>query len=198
MAIADEGGIEALSMRSIATKLGVEAMSLYHHVANKEDILDGIVDMVFAEAGHTPEEGEWRPAIRAREISTRAVLMRHRWAVGLMDSRANLGPATMRHHNARIGILRNNGFSMADISHIVATLDAYVFGFVLQERSLPGAAPEEIDVMAQGLLDSHALDEYPHVRTFTLEHVLKRGFSFGAQFEWGLDLVLDGIAAQAD
>lgn len=193
MEIADAGGMEALTMRGLARELGVEAMSLYHHVTNKEDILDGMIDRVFEEIGLPPAGVGWRTALRARALSVRSVLMRHRWAVGLMDSRQSPGPATLRHHDTVIGILRAEGFSIKEIAHSGALLDAYIFGFVLQEKSLPGAGSEETEALVTAILEQLPANEYPHIRAFTLEHVLQPGYDFAGEFEYGLDLILDGL-----
>ncbi|MDQ3388516.1 MAG: TetR/AcrR family transcriptional regulator [Gemmatimonadota bacterium] len=196
--LADEHGIEALTMRRLGSALGVEAMSLYNHVANKDDILDGLIDLVFEEIGLPARDVDWRTALRRRAVSAREVLMRHRWAVGLMDSRSTPGAATLRHHDTVIGILRASGFSMREIAHSGALLDAYIFGFVLQEKSLPGASPEETEAIVAALLEQLPPDEYPHLRAFTVEHVLQPEYDFGKEFEYGLDLILDGLERERE
>jgi AcrR family transcriptional regulator len=135
-------------------ELGVEAMSLYHHVPNKDAILDGVVDAVFAAIELPPVAADWRAAIRARAGSARVVLARHSWALGLMDSRRNPGPATLRHHDAVLGVLREAGFSVAMATHAVSLLDSYIAGFVLQESSLPMATPADVADVAGGILAS--------------------------------------------
>ena len=129
MDIADRSGIAAVTMRSVATELGVQPMSIYHHVANKDAILDGITDLVFAEIGLPEPDEPWRDAMRRRALSARAVFVRHRWATALVSSRTNPGPATMRHHDAVIGNLRAGGFSVAMTAHAFALLDAHVPGY---------------------------------------------------------------------
>ncbi len=196
MALADAEGIDALTMRSLAGELGIEAMSLYHHVANKERILDGMIDIVFDEIGLPAAGLSWSAALRWRAISARRVLMQHRWAVGLMDSRTSMGAATMRHHDTMIGVLRAAGFSMSEVAKVSAVMDSYVFGFVLQERSLPGSSAEEIEAMTTAMLAQFPPDQYPNLRAFAVEHVLQPGFAFGNEFERGLDVVLDGLVAE--
>jgi AcrR family transcriptional regulator len=193
IALADEAGIESLSMRRLGQALGVEAMSLYHHVANKEDLLDGMVDVVFGEVELPSREGDWRTAMRRRADSFRAVLARHRWAIGLVDSRTSPGPATLRHHDAVLGCLRGAGFSVELAAHAFAALDSYVYGFALQERNLPFEAGEQTAELAEAILAQLPADEYPHLVELTVDHVLQPGYDFGNEFAFGLDLVLDGL-----
>ena len=137
IALCDEGGIESLSMRKLGQQLGVEAMSLYNHVANKDDILDGIVDVVVNEIDVPPIGDDWKAALRQRANSARAVLSRHPWATGLIESRTNPGPATLRYYDSVIGSLREAGFSIEMAAHAFSALDSYIYGFALQEVSLP-------------------------------------------------------------
>jgi AcrR family transcriptional regulator len=192
VALADEAGLEALSMRKLGQALGVEAMSLYNHVAGKEALLDGMVDLVFAEI-ELPTGDEWKKALRQRAISMREALARHRWAVGLMESRTNPGAVTLRQHDAVIGCLLAAGFSMELTAHAFAAIDSYVYGFALQEKGLPFDTPEQTAEMAQAMLAHFPVDEFPHLAAFTREHVLRPGYDFGAEFEFGLDLLLDGL-----
>jgi AcrR family transcriptional regulator len=193
IALADEAGIESLSMRRLGQALGVEAMSLYHHVANKEDLLDGMVDVVFGEVELPFREGDWRTAMRRRADSFRAVLARHRWAIGLVDSRTAPGPATLRHHDAVLGCLRGAGFSVELAAHAFAALDSYLYGFALQERNLPLEAGEQTAELAEAILAQLPAEEYPHLVELTVDHVLQPGYDFGNEFAFGLDLVLDGL-----
>jgi len=191
--LADEVGIDALTMRKLAEVLGVEAMSLYNHVANKDDLLDGMVDIVFGEID-LPSGGDWKTAMRQRAISARQVLRRHRWAIGRMESRRSPGPATLRHHDAVLACLRGGGLSMELTAHAYAVLDSYIYGFALQEATLPfddGAGTAEL---AQEILEPMPLDAYPHLVEFATEHALQPGYSFGNSFEVGLDLILDGLS----
>src|SRR3954471_1638947 len=141
--VADRGGIGSLTIRSLAQELGVKPMSVYHYVANKEEILDGIVDIVFSEIDLPSAGGDWRHEMRGRATSARAVLRRHRWAIGLMESRTSPGPATLRHHDAVIGCLRASGFSIALTAHAYSLLDSYIYGFALQEAGLPFESGDE-------------------------------------------------------
>jgi AcrR family transcriptional regulator len=192
VALADEAGIESLSMRKLGQALGVEAMSLYHHVPGKEALLDGMVDAVFAEID-LPAGGDWKKALRQRAVSMRAALARHRWAVGLMESRSNPGATTLRQHDAVIGCLLAAGFSMELTAHAFAAVDSYVYGFALQEKGLPFDTPEQTAEMAQAMLAHFPVDEFPHLAAFTRQHVMRPGYDFGAEFEFGLDLLLDGL-----
>jgi AcrR family transcriptional regulator len=193
VALADASGSETLSMRKLGEALGVEAMSLYNHVANKEDLLDGMIDVVFAEIDLPTGWADWRAAMRQRAISARRVLSRHGWAIGLMESRSSPGPATLRHHDAVIGCLRDAGFSIELAAHAFSVLDSYIYGFALQERSLPFPTPEQTADLAQDILASFPADKYPHLAELTARHVLQPGYDYGDEFEFGLDLILDGL-----
>jgi AcrR family transcriptional regulator len=197
VALADEGGIGALSMRKLGQVLGVEAMSLYNHVASKGDLLDGMVDVVFGEIGLPPADGGWRPAMRQRAIAVRAVLSRHRWAIGLMESRRSPGPATLRHHDAVLGCLREAGFSVELTAHAYSLLDSYIYGFALQEASLPFGTPEETAQVTREIADQMPAGEYPYLAEMATAHVLQPGYQYGSEFEIGLDLVLDALERTA-
>jgi AcrR family transcriptional regulator len=193
VAFADESGIGSLSMRKLGEVLGVEAMSLYNHVANKSELLDGMVDVVFGEIDLPSGESDWRSAMRQRAISARTVLSRHRWAIGLMESRTTPGPATLRHHDAVIGSLRGGGFSVAMAAHAFSVLDSYIYGFALQEANLPFDTGEETAELAQAILAQFPADEFPHLTELTVEHVLQPGYDYGNEYAFGLDLILDGL-----
>ena len=193
VSLADEGGIEALTMRKLARELGVEAMSLYYHVANKDDILDGMVDVVFGEIDLRSGDAGWKTAMRERAISTRTVLSLHPWASSMMQSRPNPGPALLRHHNWVIGTLSEAGFSIELTAHAFSAMDAYVYGFALQEETLPFETVEDVAEIAEAFLEQFPTDEYPHLAEFTVEHVMQPGYSYSDEFEFGLDLVLDGL-----
>lgn len=196
MALADEKGAAGVTMRAIATRLGVEAMSLYNHVAGREDILNGMVDAVFGEIDlptirqPTPD---WKTAMRDRATSSRTVLRRHPWAVGLMDSRSQPGPATLRHHNAVLGALRAGGFSVPLAAHAFSVIDSYLYGFVLQELSLPFTNSAELDEVAADILRELPTDAYPHLTELITEHALKPGYNYADEFEFGLSLILDAL-----
>jgi AcrR family transcriptional regulator len=191
--LADAEGIESLTMRRLGEELGVEAMSLYRHVANKVDLLDGMIDGVFAEIDLPSARTDWTTAMRQRAISVRAVMSRHPWATGLMESRTTPGPATLRHHDAVIGTLRGAGFSIALAAHAFSALDSYIYGFALQEASLPFDTAEETTELAQAILARMSPDAYPHLTEMATEHVLQPGYDYGDEFEFGLDLILDGL-----
>jgi AcrR family transcriptional regulator len=194
--LADREGLHHLSMRALAKDLGVEAMSLYHHVSSKEDVLDGMVDHVVDEM-HLPEIGsdDWRGELRRRSVSGREVLLRHPWAVGLMDSRRSAGMSSLRHHDAVIGCLREAGFSLAMVSHAFALLDAHLYGFMVQELSLPTTDDVGLGDLAAEILGS-SLDQLPHMAEFTRDYVLQPGYRFGDEFEVGLDMVLDVLESR--
>jgi len=191
--LADQGGLEALSMRKLGQALGVEAMALYYHFANKERVLDGIVDLVFGEIDVPAIGGDWKAAMRRRAISVRDALARHRWAIGLMESRTNPGPANLRHHDAVIGCLRAAGFDMAMAAHAYSALDAYIYGFALTKMNLPFESTTDIAEMAETMLEPFPLGEYPNLADFISEHAMKPGYDFGDEFEYGLDVILDGL-----
>ncbi|TCM44265.1 TetR/AcrR family transcriptional regulator [Kribbella sp. VKM Ac-2568] len=197
VALADKEGLGSLSMRKLAQELGVEAMSLYHHVKNKEDILDGMVDHVFAEIELPVEGDEWKPAMRDRARSARAALTRHPWAISIMDSRAAPGPATLRHHNAVIGACRRAGFSVQMAAHAFSLLDSYIFGFVLQEVNLPFDESAVIPEVVESMMLPYSPEDYPYLTEFTTEYILQPGYKFGAEFEYGLALLIDSLEAAA-
>jgi AcrR family transcriptional regulator len=191
VAVADEAGLGALTMRSLASELGVRPMSLYHYVASKDEILDGIVDLVFSEIELAAGEGDWRSQMRRRAISARHALRRHPWAIGLMESRANPGPATLRHHDATLGTLRAAGFSVAMTAHAYALLDSYIYGFALQEAALPFSS-ETVTEATEAIMEAFA-GEYPHLTEMAAEHILRPGYDFGDEFEIGLTVILDAL-----
>jgi len=193
VALADENGIGTLTMRRLADSLRVEPMSLYHHVANKDEILDGMVDIVFREIELPSAHAEWNSAMRDRAASARDALRRHPWAISLMQSRTTPGPATLRHHDAIIGCLRDAGFAIDLAAHAISAIDSYLYGFAMQELSLPFSTPEETAAMAVTFLDQFPAEEYPHLAELTTEHVLRPGYDYGDEFEFGLSLILDGL-----
>jgi AcrR family transcriptional regulator len=193
IAVADESGIESLTMRKLAERLDVKAMSLYYHVANKEEVLDGIVDIVFGEISIPRVGADWKPAMRDRAISVRRVLRDHPWATSLMQSRVNPGPAVLRHHDSVIGCLRQGGFSVPMAAHAFSVMDAYIYGFALQEKTLPFETSEEVAAIAEMILQQMPPEEYPYLAELTVDHVLQPGYSYSDEFEFGLDLVLDGL-----
>ncbi|MFI7064675.1 TetR/AcrR family transcriptional regulator [Kribbella sp. NPDC050124] len=194
VAVADAGGIGGLTIRSLAQELGVKPMSVYYHVANKEEILDGIVDYVFSQIDLPSADGDWRTEMRKRAESARQVLRRHSWAIGLMESRTSPGPATLRHHNAVLGTLRAAGFSVEKTAHAYALLDSYIYGFAIQEASLPFEGPDSVAQVSEAIMERFATGEYPHMVEIATEYTNKGGYDFGNEFEFGLTLILDGLA----
>ena len=193
IALADTAGIEALTMRRLGEELGVEAMSLYNHVANKDDLLYGMIDRVYSEIDLPSHEEEWKTALRKRSISFRDALSRHPWATGLKDSGTRPGPSTLRHHDRVIGTLRNGGFSVALAAHAFSAVDSYIYGFAMQEKSLPYTTQEESAAMAQVFLANLPGDEYPYLAELTTQHVLQPGYRYADEFPFGLDLLLDAL-----
>ena len=192
--VADAGGVASLTIRSLADKLGVKPMSVYHYVANKDEILDAIVDLVFAEIDLPRAGGDWRAEMRRRAVSARQVLRRHPWAIALLQSRTSPGPATLRHHDAFIGTLRAAGFSIVMTAHAFAAIDSYVYGFALSEAALPIHGPEPVPDVAESMMRGYDAAAYPHLTEFTTEHVIRPGYDFGAEFRYGLELIVDGLA----
>lgn len=192
--VADAGGYTAVTMRNVGAELGVEAMSLYHHVANKDALLDALVEWVFSRIELPSAETAWREGMRTRAASLRDVLVRHPWALTLLDSRTNPGPALLRHHDAVIGCLRRGGFPIALAAQAFSVIDAYVYGFALTERNLPFDADTNDQAVdfAAGILP--ALGDFPHLVEL-VEHLTGPGaYSFSAQFADGLDIILDELA----
>jgi AcrR family transcriptional regulator len=204
VALAARDGIDSLTMRKLADELGAGAMSLYHYVPNKEELLDGMVDIVFGEIELPPTGVDWRTAMRRRANSTREVLNRHRWAVGLMESRATPGPASFRVHDAVLGCLREGGFSVEMTIQAYSVLDAYIYGFALQEKSVPfedaegaaGVAEEQARQFAEDAQKQQTAalaEEFPYLAEIVAGHVAEVGYDFAAAFEYGLDLILDAL-----
>jgi AcrR family transcriptional regulator len=191
--LADEAGLESLTMRALGEQLGVEAMSLYHYVANKDELLDGMVEVVFSEIELPTTDVDWKTAMRRRAVSTRQALARHRWAVGLLQSRTSPGPANFRLVNAVLGCLREAGFSVENATHAYSAQDAYIYGFALQEKTLPVDTPGELAEAADNMRRQFSAGEYPHIAETITEHVTKSGYDFADEFEFGLDLILDGL-----
>jgi AcrR family transcriptional regulator len=200
--MADANGIESLSMRSLGRELGVEAMSLYNHVANKEDLLDGIADIVVGEIALPASGEDWQSAMRRRAISAREMLSRHPWAGAVIDSRSTPSPARLRYPEAVLGNLRQAGFSVEMAVHAFFTVDAYIYGFAVQEQNLPSGTPQELAAISELTLSALPADQYPSLREIMTDLVLAKGFDYADEFEFGLELILDGLerarAAGAD
>ncbi len=194
--LADRVGLGALTMRRLGSELGVEAMSLYKHVANKEEILDGIVELVIGEIEIPDQGAHWKGAMRRRAFSARAVLSLHSWAIGLLEARGSTGPAALRYVDTILGSLRSAGFSIENAAHAFWLLDSYVYGHVIQETSMPISASEDRTDSERSLLEPHTIDEYPHLVEIA-EHAQRSGFSFDSEFEFGLDLILEALEQTA-
>lgn len=196
--LADQIGIDAFTIRKLADAIDAKPMTIYHHVPNKEAIIDGMVDLVFSEIALPPEDLDWREAMLIRSRSMRRVLALHPWASPLMDSRGTPGMATLRHHDAVLGCFRSAGFSLELTGHAYAVIDAFLYGFALQEATLPATDGDEMTEFASAITEQMPVDLLPHLAEFSIERVMQPGYDFGNEFEFGLNLILDGLAAAAD
>ena len=200
IALADERGLGGLTMRKLAKELGVEAMSLYNHVAGKEDLLDGMIDIVFSEIDAPSAGGDWKAELRKRAVSTRGALRRHPWAVGEMEGRTHHGRSNLHLHNAVLGCLRAAGFSIEMTVHAYSVQDAYIYGFALQETDMSSETPEDFAAEAQRQMVEYesALADYPHLVEVVGGHVAQAGYAYDAEFLFGLDVILDGLERLLD
>lgn len=189
--LADKEGLDALTMRRLGQEVGVEAMSLYNHVKNKDDILDGIVDLVLTDIDVPPAGTDWKKAMRRRSISAHEVLVAHPWAAMQIMSRYSIGPGMTRYLDATLGRLREGGFTIEGALDAWHTLDSHLYGFTLQQLNLPFAADEASRVSAD-VLPGLSAGEFPHV-VEVIGHVMRSGRV--EDFEYGLDLILDGLEA---
>lgn len=195
--LADAGGVDSLSMRTLADELDTAPMSLYRHVANKEDLLDAMIDLVFGEIDVPLRQPDWKAEMRQRAIETRAALSRHRWANGLMESRTHPGPANARYHDAFMGCLRGAGFRFRQAVHAYNAVQSYTYGFCLQEMHLGFETPEESVELAATTLGGHA-EEYPYIAEVAAEFARSGGYDYDEEFEIALDLILDAIQELKD
>lgn len=193
LALADEIGIDALTIRKLAESLGVKPMTIYHHVENKDAIVDAIVDRVFAEITLPDAAEDWRSAVRDRCRSARQVLGRHPWAIPLMESRTTPGPATLAHHDAMLGFLFAGGLPIEVVAHAYAILDSYVYGFALQEAALPFNTDDDISELAGSMVAAMPEGSYPHLVEFTMRQVLQPGYRFADSFDVGLEIIISGL-----
>jgi AcrR family transcriptional regulator len=194
LAVADGGGFDSLSMRNLAQQIGTAPMSLYRHVANKEDLLDEMIDIVFGEVDF-PTDGDWRSAMRHRAMSMHDALQRHPWAIGQMESRRRAGPANLRYHNDSMACLREDaGFSFPMAVHAYSVMDSYIYGFAQLEKGLPGDVPAEAEIRRDAVLDANPdyAERYPYLALIPIE-LRKLNYDYSQEFEFGLDLILDGI-----
>jgi len=190
--LVDRQGLSALTMRGLGAELGVEAMSLYKHVANKDEILDGIVEHILGEIEIPVPNSDWRDAMRRRATSAREVLLRHSWAIGLLESRGMNGPAVMRYTNAVLGTLRAAGFPLDAAAHAYWLLDGFVYGQVIQETNVTAPASSTSPNSTTAEPDEPAMDDYPHLMEM-VAHAANATFSFDQEFEYGLNLILDAL-----
>jgi AcrR family transcriptional regulator len=195
IALADERGLSELTMRKLAKQLGVEAMSLYNHVAGKGDLLDGMIDIVFSEIEAPAAGGDWKAELRKRAVSTREALLRHRWAVGEMEGRTNHGSSNLKLHDAVLGCLRAAGFSIEMTVHAMSVQDAYIYGFALQQTDMSSQTPEDFAAEAQRQMVDYAdaLADFPNLVEVVGGHVAAVGYDYDAEFLFGLDVILDGL-----
>jgi AcrR family transcriptional regulator len=192
LSIMDESGIDTLSMRLLGTRLGVEAMSLYNHVSNKDDIIDGALDLVVAEIAIPAVGDDWRYAMRERAISARIAFKRHPWASALMDSRLSSHPARLRYFDAILGALRRAGFSLDLAARAFSVLDCYVYGFARQQLNMAYSGEEKMEKRAGTIRGIIPFESYPYL-TQMAESAMKAGYDEDADFEFGLTLILDGL-----
>ena len=192
--VADRGGVTRVSMRNVGKELGVEAMSLYHHVAGKEALLDGIADWVFAQMEVPAADAPWRDAMVSRAQSARRAVGTHPWALGLIESRRAPLPALLRHHNAVLACLRTNGFSIPLAAHAFSAIDSYVYGFVLTEVNLPFNESSGADEFAADMQQELPVNEYPYLVELLTNHVVGQDYNYGDdEFDYGLALILDSL-----
>ncbi|HQG70149.1 MAG TPA: TetR/AcrR family transcriptional regulator, partial [Rhodoglobus sp.] len=190
---ADREGVEGLSMRRLADALGAGAMSLYHYVANKDELLDAMVDVVFSEIEPPPEGSDWQSAMRRESESARQVLARHPWAISLMESRTTPGPANLRHREAVTGCLRRAGFSVPMATHANWLLNGYVYGYALQVASLPFDTADELAEMTENVyLPQLPPDEFPYLNE-SAAALVAAGYDPAEEFTFGLDLILAAL-----
>jgi len=197
LTLADSIGLEAFTIRRLAAALEVKPMTIYHHVPSKDAILHGMVERVFADIDLPPDHLPWAKAIRVRCLSARHTLNQHPWAAPLMESRTSPGPFNLRHHEAVLACLRRGGLSWQLTAHAYAILDSYIFGFAFEEANLPATGGDAMIELAKEITAAFDSAEYPTLTAFTAEHVFTPGYSFGNSFEYGLDLIIDGLQRAA-
>ena len=193
VAYADTRGLETLTMRKLAELLDAAPMALYRHVSSKDDLLDGMIDLVYGEIEVPSDDGDWKLAMRHQAISVRETISRHQWAIRLIESSATPRSANLRYHDSVLGILRRSGFSIAMAIHVFTVLDSYVYGFALQQMTMPFDSPEDLTGVAQDILQQFPSDEFPYLAETLSEYVGKSGYDFANEFEFGLDLILDAL-----
>ncbi len=192
MDLADESGIESLTMRELARRLGVEAASLYNHVAGKDDVLVGMADLVVAEIDLPSEGVDWKEAMRLRAVSAREVFARHPWAAGLIDSRERSGPSGLSYADRVLGTLLRAGFSPGVAAHAFFVLDSYIYGFERQRSILTLGDDADNSAEAQDVLDAIPEGAYPALARVATAYAAAP-WDDAAAFGFGLGLILDGL-----
>ncbi|NTU78386.1 MAG: TetR/AcrR family transcriptional regulator [Chloroflexales bacterium] len=195
--LADAGGIAALSMRTLGRQLGVEAMSLYNHVSSKDDLLDGIVDLVIAEIELPAPDADWRDAMRARAVAARAAFARHPWAAGLIDSRVSSGPGRLRYLDSIIGVLRRAGFTIELALRAFSLIDSYIYGFGRQSLNIASSDGGEVPA-AEAFAQALPADDFPYLAEMATTYAASPGYDAAADFAFGLELILDGLQRVLD
>jgi len=196
--VADQGGIDSLTMRELGQRLGVEAMSLYNHVANKDDILDGMLDLVVSEIDLPSYGVDWREAMRRRATSAQDVFSRHPWAGVLNDSRESSGPGRIRYFDWVIGTLRQAGFSLEMTVRAFSLLDSYIYGFGRQQLNISSGGDTTAEEMAEAFLQAVPADQYPYLTEMITDQAIQVGYDENADFQFGLNLILDGLQRLLD
>lgn len=191
--VADRGGLAQVSMRNVGKELGVEAMSLYHHLAGKEPLLETLVEWIFMQIEIPDPDAPWRVAMTSRAASARTTLSAHPWALGLIESRRMPGPSLLRHHEGVLACLRGNGFSVELAAHAFSALDAYIYGFVLTEANLPFEAGESAKAFVEEIQSFIPPADYPHITEMNHALVLGKNYSYGNEFGFGLELILESL-----
>jgi AcrR family transcriptional regulator len=187
--VADEEGLDALSMRHLGQALEVQAMSLYKHIADKEDILDGISDLVMLEVEVPARALPWRDALRQSATSMHHALLRHPWASVVIESRRNPGPARLRYLDTVVAILLDAGFSIDDVGRAGLAVDSHVYGFTLQVAAMPFDIREEPE-QAESIAATFG-ETYPSLRAMAEHAATEAGFPI--EFDFGLEMILDGL-----
>jgi AcrR family transcriptional regulator len=198
MALADSNGIESLTIRALADSLGTKPMSMYHYVDGKDALRAAMVEAVFAEMRRPDPALPWREAIRNRCVSARDVLRRHPWAVPLLESGIAPGPESLAHHEAVLATLSRAGMSLPLMAHAYAILDSFIYGFAMEEANLAVQGGEASAELAEQISAAFDPVKYPHLVRLATEHVMRPDYAFGASFEYGLDLLLDGLEHAED
>jgi len=190
--IADERGVGAVTMREVASRLGVEAMSLYNHVKNKDDILGGMLDLVVEQFDLPTDVSDWREAMRRRAVSAHEVFGRHPWAPLLLDSRDSSGPSAMRYYDWVLGTLMRAGFSLDAAARSFSVLDSYIYGFGIEQINFSAESDASPEERAEAILTFIPAEQYPYLHRMA-SHAMEHGYDAEADFDFGLEIILDGL-----